>query len=60
MISKNPPPAPSLGVTDEMVAAARQAYSKSVGCDDTPHVLDGWIEGALRAALEAAINAEGE
>ena len=45
-------------VTDEMVAAARKGYSKAVGCDDTPHVLDGWIEDALRAALEAALNTE--
>lgn len=42
-------------VTDEMVSAARSAYSKSTGCNDTPHVLDGWIEDALRAAIEAAL-----
>lgn len=44
-------------VTDKMVEAARVAYSTATGCGDTPHVLDGWIEGALRAALEVALSA---
>lgn len=44
-------------VTDKMVEAARAAYSTATGNNDTPHVLDGWIEGALRAALEAALSA---
>ena len=45
-------------VTDDMVSAARAAYSKATGCDDTPHVLEGWIDDALRAALEAALSAQ--
>lgn len=47
-------------VTDDMISAARKAYSKATGCDDTPHVLDGWIEDALRASLEAALHSTQE
>lgn len=42
-------------VTQQMIADARQAYSKATGCEDTPHVLDGWIDDALRPAIEAAL-----
>lgn len=49
-------PSPHVLVTDKMVSAARRAYSKATGCDDTPHVLDGWIEDALRSSLEAALS----
>lgn len=47
-------------VTDDMISAARKAYSKATGCDDIPHVLDGWIEDALRASLEAALHSTQE
>lgn len=45
-------------ITDEMVERAKAAYSKATGCDDTPHVLEGWIDDALRAALSAALSVE--
>jgi len=45
-----------MNVTDKMVEAARAAYSTATGCNDTPHVLDGWIDEALRAALTAALS----
>lgn len=41
-------------VTDEMVKRAVEAYSKDTGAEDWQ--LEGWIEPAIRAALEAAMS----
>lgn len=45
---------------EQGIEAARRAYSTSVGCNDTPHMLDGWIEDALSAAIAAYLSASGQ
>ncbi len=42
-------------VTDEMLKRAIEAYAKDTGAEDW--VLEGWIEPAIRASLEAALSA---
>lgn len=42
-------------VTDEMLNRAIEAYAKDTGAEDWQ--LEGWIEPAIRAALEAALSA---
>lgn len=42
-------------VTDEMLKRAVEAYAKDTGAEDW--VLEGWIEPAIRAALDAALSA---
>ncbi|MDH0869706.1 DUF551 domain-containing protein [Agrobacterium pusense] len=42
-------------VTDEMLKRAIEAYAKETGAEDWQ--LDGWINSAIRAALEAALSA---
>jgi len=43
-------------VTDEMLKRAIEAYAKDTGAEDWQ--LDGWINSAIRAALEAALSAQ--
>ncbi|MCZ7854993.1 hypothetical protein O9X81_00020 [Agrobacterium salinitolerans] len=43
-------------VTDEMLKRAIEAYAKETGAEDWQ--LDGWINSAIRAALEAALSAQ--
>ncbi|MEI3803141.1 DUF551 domain-containing protein [Agrobacterium sp. CCNWLW32] len=46
----------AMQVTDEMVKHAVEAYRKDTGAEDWQ--LLGWIEPAIRAALEAVLSAE--
>lgn len=45
----------TMQITDEMLKRAIEAYAKDTGAEDWQ--LEGWIEPAIRAALEAALSA---
>lgn len=53
---ENTTPFTHVRVTDEMVAWARKAYRKQTSAEE--YQLDGWIDDALRASLEAAFTYE--